>query len=100
MKTLSEMSTGHLIIEAIILFVVIIAAFYILYSFFCISNWFNQTKTGRIESELHARDRYAATERLMNEINAGKCNHSRTYIKVRFGHSLIKCCDCRKIISI
>lgn len=67
MNTIQQMTTGHIIIEAIILFVVIIAALYLLYSFFYII--FLMKEADDFECELHSKVRYKQTEDLMKEIN-------------------------------
>lgn len=69
------MSTGHIIIDAFLLLVTIIAAFYIIYSVFktfgfAFLDWyFSKDDKPEEPSELHSRARYKATEKLMEEIN-------------------------------
>lgn len=77
MKTLQEMSFGHIAIESIMLFVVIIAALYLIYATAMSYIWLfkdtnKKTQNTKEASELCARARYEQTEKLMNEIQNDK----------------------------
>ena len=64
------MSTGHVIIESILLSAAVIAAFYILHSIVYVLIMLKPEDEE--QSELHSKVRYKQTEDLMNEINNSK----------------------------
>ena len=79
METLSEISTGHLIIALVIFIICLFLVYYLVLSLIEIVKGISN---GPDNSELSARARYEQTSELMDQIKNNKNQNNKNYGKV------------------